>query len=72
MVTGTFTFDEDSLVSDEEINFRADLLKKYFDLEPVPIDDQYTFTAIGSKLYELYEQALQQIHEGKFKNVMFK
>lgn len=66
------TFAEDSLVTAEEINFRADLIEKYFDLKPVPIEDQYTFTVIGSKLYELYEKALQQIHEGKSKNVMFK
>lgn len=66
------TFDENNLISDEEVNFRADLIKKYFDLEPVPIECQYTFSVIGTKLYELYKKALQQIREGKFKNVMFK
>lgn len=66
------TFNEDSLVSDDEVTFRADLIEKYFDLEPIPIEDEYAFTVIGSKLYELYEKALQQIREGKFKNMMFK
>lgn len=66
------TYDEDSLISDEEVDFRADLIEKYFDMEPVPIEDEYTFTVIDSKLYELYEKGLQKIREGKFKNVMFK
>ena len=66
------TFDQDSQVSDEEVNFRADLIENYFDLELVPIQDEYTFTVIGNRLYELYEKALLKIREGKFKNVMFK
>lgn len=65
-------FNEDELISDADAHFMENIIRGYVDVsEPVLICDTYAFTTKMDKLQEVYEKALLQIQEGKFKNVIF-
>lgn len=65
-------FNEDALVSKEDIGFMGTIIKEFIDIDnPMLIDNTYVFTIQFDKLQELYDKALKQIGEGKFKNFIF-
>lgn len=65
-------FQENDLISNLYIEFVTKIIKEYINIEePILIDDIYVFTVNTNKLENLYEKALIQIKEGKFKNFIF-
>jgi hypothetical protein len=65
-------FEENDLISDLDIEFVTKIIKEYINIEePILIDDIYVFDVNMDKLEKLYEKALIQIKEGKFKNIIF-
>jgi len=66
------SFSEKDLISEQDIEFKEKIIKEYVDVsEPVLICDSYCFTLKFDLLQEIYEKALKQIKDGKFKNYIF-
>ncbi|MEA4826900.1 MAG: hypothetical protein VB130_09735 [Clostridium sp.] len=66
------SLEEKALISEEDIEFMEFLIQEYVDTEdPILIEDTYVFTTKMDKVKELYDKALKQIDEGKFKNFIF-
>ncbi|MCY6355360.1 hypothetical protein [Clostridium sp. ZS2-4] len=71
---GRRSFDEEDWVSDDELEFRCDLIEKYFNIDdPIELGmGIYFFRTNKEKKKELFKMARQQIREGKFENKIFK
>lgn len=66
------TFEETDLISEGDIEFKEYLIEGFIDVDdPVLIVDEYCFVTKMDKLGEIYDKALEQIAEGKFKNMIF-
>lgn len=66
------SFKEDDFIDDMDIEFMEYIIKEYIDVkDPVLVEGFYIFTIEVDKLQNLYEKALKQIKEGKFKNYIF-
>lgn len=65
-------FKEDDLIDDTDIEFMEYIIKEYIDVKnPVLVEGFYIFTIEMDKLQNVYEKALKQIKEEKFKNCIF-
>lgn len=65
-------FKETDLIDDTDIEFMEYIIKEYIDIEdPVLVEGFYIFTIEMDKLQNVYEKALKQIKEEKFKNYIF-
>lgn len=65
-------FKDDNFICEVDIELMEYIIDQYIDVkDPVLIEDTYIFTTKMDKLQNLYEQALNQIEEGKFKNYIF-
>lgn len=65
-------FKENDLIDDTDIEFMEYIIKEYIDIEdPVVVEGFYIFIVEMDKLQSIYEKALKQIKEEKFKNYIF-
>lgn len=66
------SFKDDDFISEADIELMEYIIKKYIDVKaPFLFEDTYMFNVKMDKLQSLYEKALKQIKEGKFKNYLF-
>lgn len=66
------TFKDEDLISDADIEFKENLIKMYIDVSnPVLICGSYCFLPKFNSLEVVYDKALKQIKDGKFKNYIF-
>ncbi|MBV4417481.1 hypothetical protein [Clostridium tyrobutyricum] len=66
------SFKDDDFISEADIELMEYIIKKYIDVKaPFLFEDTYMFNVKMDKLQNLYEKALKQIKEGKFKNYLF-
>ncbi|KEI05951.1 hypothetical protein [Clostridium botulinum] len=65
-------FKENDLIDDTDIEFMEYIVKEYIDIEdPVLVEGFYIFIVEMDRLQSIYEKALKQIKEEKFKNYIF-
>ena len=66
------SFKDDDFISEADIELMEYIIKEYIDVKaPFLFEDTYMFNVKMDKLQNLYEKALKQIKEGKFKNYLF-
>lgn len=71
------SFKDDDFISEANIELmeyiiKEYIIKEYIDVKaPFLFEDTYMFNVKMDKLQSLYEKALKQIKEGKFKNYLF-
>lgn len=66
------SFNEEELISEQDIEFKEKIIRTYIDVsDPVLICNSYCFTPKFDLLQGIYEKALKQIKDGKFKNYIF-
>ncbi|RMD03209.1 hypothetical protein D9O40_03440 [Clostridium autoethanogenum] len=66
------SFKDDDFISEADIELMEYIIKEYIDVKaPFLFEDTYMFNVKMDKLQSLYEKALKQIKEGKFKNYLF-
>lgn len=66
------SFKDDDFISEADIELMEYIIKEYIDVKaPFLFEDTYIFNVKMDKLQSLYEKALKQIKEGKFKNYLF-
>ena len=66
------SFKDEDFISEADIELMEYIIKEYIDVKaPFLFEDTYMFNVKMDKLQNLYEKALKQIKEGKFKNYLF-
>ena len=66
------SFKDEELISEIDIKLMEYIIKEYIDFrDPFLIEDIYIFSVRMDKMQNLYNRALKQIKQGKFKNYIF-
>lgn len=66
------SFKDEELISEIDIKLMEHIIKEYIDFrDPFLIADIYIFSVRMDKMQNLYNRALKQIKQGKFKNYIF-
>ncbi|CAB1253410.1 hypothetical protein [Clostridium tyrobutyricum] len=66
------SFKGEKLISEIDIKLMEHIIKEYIDFrDPFLIEDIYIFSVRMDKMQNLYNRALKQIKQGKFKNYIF-
>ncbi|WP_338433243.1 hypothetical protein [Clostridium tyrobutyricum] len=66
------SFKDEELISEIDIKLMEHIIKEYIDFrDPFLIEDIYIFSVRMDKMQNLYNRALKQIKQGKFKNYIF-
>lgn len=66
------SFKDKDFISEVDIKLMEHIIKEYVDFrDPFLIEDIYIFSVRMDKMQNLYNRALKQIKQGKFKNYIF-